>query len=420
MTRTVIFTLIAIALASCGPEADSAGSLPETVVETRGDTTVVRTLSGSVWEAAATLVPELSIGEVEGPDEHLFGRVGSIAVDDEHNVYVLDDQAQEVRVFDSAGVHVRTLGAPGEGPGEFGLADAVAVLADGRLAVRDPSRMLIQVFGPGPGDTDQWGYATLGVVHGLKTLYADRGGRTLLVTQNPEHRHAEPYWHIIVFGPDGAHLDTLPQPFMDHERPRVGAQRELDGGGTASVGEYVPFTPDFHWTLHPSGHPLTGFSTDYRLELVRDDGILRIERSVEPVSVAAAERDYEIRRITARIRGLVSDWSWDGPPVPENKPFFKALYAGRDGRIWARVSTEGREVRNEDHDPDDPRSQPVTWEEAIRFDVFEEDGIYVGAVLAPDEWSRRVEPVFGRDHVWGVTVDGLGVQRVVRYGIRQS
>lgn len=184
------------------------------------------------------------------------------------------------------------------------------------------------------------------------------------------------------------------------------------------MNEGVPFTPDFYWTIHPGGHLLTGFSAQYRLELALNDGILRIERDIEPVPVAAAERDYERERILRRMRSLVSDWDWDGPPIPEHKPFFTDLYASRDGRIWVQVSTEGREIRNEDHDPDNPRSQAVVWEEAMRFDVFEEDGTYLGVVAAPDEFDGYVEPVFGRDHVWWVTRDELGVQRVVRYAIR--
>lgn len=227
MTKTTAFGLAATLLAASGPEADSPVNLPAMVVEARGDTTIVRTLSGSVWEAEATLVPERSIGEVDGPDEYLFGRVRSIAVDDDRNVYVLDEQAQEVRVFDSVGVYVETLGGPGEGPGELALADAVTVLADGRVAVRDPSRMLIHTFVPGTGDIDQWEYATLGLFLGAKDLYADRSGRTFLYTQNPEQRqrHAKPDGHIIVFGPDGAHLDTPPQPWIDYERPRVVSPR---------------------------------------------------------------------------------------------------------------------------------------------------------------------------------------------------
>ena len=50
--------------------------------------------------AEARLVPEVSIGELDGPDEYLFGRIGSLAVDNDRNVYVFDAQAHHVRVFE--------------------------------------------------------------------------------------------------------------------------------------------------------------------------------------------------------------------------------------------------------------------------------------------------------------------------------
>ena len=81
------------------------------------------------------------------------------------------------------------------------------------------------------------------------------------------------------------------------------------------------------------------------------------------------------------------------------------------------MSTEGRRVENEDHDPDDPGSEPVTWEDPPRFDVFEADGTYLGAVSPPDGFTDSGDPVFDGDHVWAVAVDELGVERVVRYRI---
>ena len=73
------------------------------------------------------------------------------------NVYVFDEQAHHVQVYDSEGVYVETLGGRGEGPGEFSRAEAVALLPDGRLVVRDPGNMRVQVFGPGPGGAGRMG-----------------------------------------------------------------------------------------------------------------------------------------------------------------------------------------------------------------------------------------------------------------------
>lgn len=283
------------------------------------------------------------------------------------------------------------------------------MLPDGRLAVRDPENQRVTVFGPGPGETAQWMYAA--GAYTRSPLYTDARGRTFLLASDPA-RVRELVMQIIVLGPAGTPLDTLPEPSNDYQPPVVRAEAP---GMFLSYG--VPFTPRFHWTLHPSGHFLTGFSSDYRIELARDDRVLRIERSRDPVPASTAERAYQRERIVGIIRRSLPGWNWDGPAIPSHKPFFQELLAGRNGRIWVRLWTEGRPVDNVDHDPDDPGSLPVIWEEETRYDVFESDGTYLGVVVAPDEFSTFPAPVFDGDHVWAVTAGELGVQRVVRYRI---
>ncbi len=404
LAATTAWVLVASETASA-----SAAPGPQVVVATIGDTTVVRTLSGSVWQAEATLVPEVSIGELDGPDELLFGWIRSIAVDDDHNVYVFDDQAQEVRVFDSAGQYVETLGRRGRGPGEFSRAEAIALLPDGRLVVRDPGNAALEVFVPGTTETERWRY-NVGGLHSLAPLHTDASGRTYLHTTDLSRTDFT--MHIVVFGPDGTQIDTLPAPTSTYEPLEVTAEQ-----GPSSVGYYVPFSPELHWTVHPSGHFLSGVSTEYRIDLGRDDGVLRIERAADPVPVHEEERARQREDMVQRMRAFAPGWTWNGPPIPDHKPFFGDIVAGRDGRIWVEVPTEARAVENPDHDPEDPASAPVLWRAPVRYDVFEADGTYLGAVTPPAGFSTSTRPVFDGDYVWAVTHDELGVSRVVRFRI---
>ena len=57
--------------------------------------------------------------------------------------------------------------------------------------------------------------------------------------------------------------------------------------------------------------------------------------------------------------------------------------------------------------------------ERIRYDVFQPDGTYLGAVNAPADFRASINP-FDGDHVWAVTRDELDVQRVVRYRIARE
>lgn len=406
---SLLVTATSLGGIACGSNASPPG--PSVEVETIGDTTIVRTLSGSVWGAEATLVPEVSIGELEGPDEYLFGRIWSLAVDDDRNVYVFDEQAQHVRIFDAAGTYVRTLGRRGEGPGEFNRAEAVAVFPDGRLAVRDPGNMRVQVFDPDTGETDEWEYNSGNHYRAGAPLYTDVRGRTFLLTTDQSGEDI-----VIVLAADGTHMDTLPEPSMDYEQFTVRAEHVTEES-SSSVTAPVPFTHGFFRAVHPSGHFLTGLSSDYSIDLGRDDGVLRIERNYAPVPVSDGERAHERESLVRMIRFSVPDWTWDGSRIPDLKPVFRELLVGRDGRIWVRLSTEGQRVENEDYDPENPFSYPVTWRTSIRYDVFESDGTYLGVVVPPDEFSASPEPVFDRDHVWAVTRDELGVERVVRYRI---
>ncbi len=400
---------LTLTVAACG-DANPSDTNADVAIDTIGDTIVVRTLSGSVWGGVATLVPEASIGELEGPEEYLFGSISSIAVDDDRSVYVLDGQAQHVRVFDSDGTYVRTLGGPGEGPTEFTRAEAIALLPDGRLVVRDAGIKQIKVFGPGPDDVDQWPYSTSGTMSYTNTpLYTDAHGRTFQTDPGgwtpPDGRDPD---RIIVLGPDGTHLDTLPVPWGDYGEPMV----EWEGMSFA-----VPFSPFGHWAVAPGGHLIAAFSADYRIDLARDDGVLRIERNAEPPRVPEGESSYYRDAITEQYRAQIPGWRWQGPSIPDHKPFFEDLTAGRNGRIWVTLETEASPVDNPNYDPERPGDSPVRWRSELRYDVFEADGTYLGTVDPPDGYASRPTPVFDGDLVWAASRDELGVPRLVRFRI---
>jgi hypothetical protein len=80
------------------------------------------------------------VGDGDAPEE-LFGVIQRVTADAEGNVYLLDRQLSEVRVFDKDGNYPRTIGREGEGPGEFRRPSDMFFLPDGRLAI-------LQVFPP--------------------------------------------------------------------------------------------------------------------------------------------------------------------------------------------------------------------------------------------------------------------------------
>jgi hypothetical protein len=216
------------------------------------------------------------------------------------------------------------------------------------------------------------------------------------------------------FSPTGEPRDTIPAPAWDYRPPTVTAQVE-----GASQTWAVPFSPVPRWAFSPLGQMFGGVSDEYRIDVFGPDGrVLRIIRDSEPEPVAAGERAAAEFRVSAAMRGLQPNWSWNGPSIPNRKPAFRELFAGQDGRIWVLLHTAARPAPELAAEPSPGEPTPPTpWIEPVLFDVFEPDGTYLGQVSAPEGFRTAPPPVFGSQYVWAVVADELDVQSVVRFRI---
>ncbi len=73
-------------------------------------------------------------GDTDDEDE-FFGVITQVTNDDDGNVYLLDSQLNEVKIFDKDGAFVRTIGREGEGPGEFRFPSSVFFVPTGEVGV---------------------------------------------------------------------------------------------------------------------------------------------------------------------------------------------------------------------------------------------------------------------------------------------
>jgi len=88
-------------------------------------------------DKTVTFVEDLSIGgEGEEGDIILF-KPRLALVDDNENIYIREFQDQVIKIFNSDGKHISTIGAKGQGPGEFQRMAYLAVTIDGKLLVID-------------------------------------------------------------------------------------------------------------------------------------------------------------------------------------------------------------------------------------------------------------------------------------------
>jgi hypothetical protein len=412
-------TTIPLLLVAAACSGDAAGTTARwtATVDTLGDTIRVHTVSGSVWGDTATLEPEISIGVFEGAEEEMFGDVRGIAVTPAGEIYVLDRQVTAVRRFGPDGTYLGSLGREGGGPGELRQPEAMALLPDGRVLVRDPGNGRINVWDSAGLSLPSWRLPSGGNLHTSTPIFVDRANNSYTpVLLRADADVTEWRWGLAHYAPDGTHADTLPVPTWDFDPPTVIARKE---GSTSSTN--VPFSPTTSWAFSPLGYFVGGVSTDYRIDLYRhDEPVLQIEREWTPVPVLGAEKSEQEHRIVENFKRDFGSWRWNGPAIPDMKPPFRTVLVGSDGRLWVMLSQSGYEYRTEAEALEEEKrtGRPqLRYREHGAFDVFEPDGRYLGMIRVPDDFRTSPPPVLRGDYVWAVTRDDLDVQRVVRYRI---
>jgi hypothetical protein len=378
-----------------------------------GDTVVVRTIAGSVWGETKTLQAELRIGALDGSDEYLLGKVRSIAVGPDESIYIFDAQARALRKYRSDGSVAITLGREGSGPGEYRQPDSgLGVLPDGRVLLRDPENARIAVYAPDGTPLDHW--RILGGHYSPRPIYVLPAGQALTVVSGTSST-GQPFTGLVRFTAMGRTLDTLFAPERTVKAPVISLRR-----GVVRMSTDVPFWPSTQWTFSPLGYFIVGVSSEYRFDQLRAGAVHRVERVVSAVAVHAEERATTRHRLEADYQRRSPDWTWNGPDIPDTKPLWKRIFAGRDGRMWVlrHVTAERVEISLTDERRSDEAAPE--WREPVMFDVFDPDGTYLGEVLAPNDMKMAPEPVFNGDNVWAVTVDSLGVEFVTRFRLGPS
>ena len=125
---------LVLACAACGPRQEGWRGR----IETREGVTVVHNPREPLYaEPVLILEEDLIIRGDETQEDQMFQDIRTLDVDGEGNIYALDEQAGNIKVFDAGGRYVRTMGKKGQGPGEFGFPVAVLITPDQEVLVHD-------------------------------------------------------------------------------------------------------------------------------------------------------------------------------------------------------------------------------------------------------------------------------------------
>jgi hypothetical protein len=396
MARSIVCPLLPFAglLAACA-DAPSPTIWEGRVDSLPSGTIVVVNPARGVWDSATAwrAVEDLRIGSVEGDEAAAFGRIAALAVDPAGRISVLDQQAQEVRVFGSDGTHIRTIGRKGGGPGEFAGADALWADETGRLWVSDRTARRFSVFDSagvllGDHPRSQAGFF-------LEFIGGSATG-DLWDAWWAYDAAGEPLDKVLRRFADGAYRDTLTLPrFVETQWQVVRRQ----GTSTMRFNLRVPFTAVELLAVEPLGGVWRAVTNAYRLTRfdLRGDSTRVVLREHTPIPVSAADREGALRRYRTDFADDLG--AIDESLIPAAKPAMWTIVVDDLGYLWVVPYTA------------DDRA-------AIAFDVFDPEGRYLGAVPTPVTPQRlRPRPVVRGDALYYVTTDELDVPYVVRVRI---
>lgn len=346
----------------------------------------------------------LQVGGNPAVPETLFGYVADVAVDGEGRLYVLDQQARAVRVFDAAGGLVRTLGGPGEGPGELGALANSVLVRDGEVWVADWGQDRMNRYAAdgtvlpsfplphAPGTRSWWEEGADGGVY-VRTLSMAPGSDG--VWQGRDHL-------LRLSGAPGGLVSADTILAFAYDAPDL---------GTPGSPRLPPVVNAPAWTVLPDGSVAWTTLDAAEVRLVAPDGTERRVRSTGWVAHPPSDGERAALRILVGERlemlGGTAE-AVDRLPVdfPPTLPVLTDLRVGPGGTIWAQRAGPVREVHPMALNAADP---PRGWG-GTAWEVLSPEGRYQGTLELPPRF--RVMAITDSTVV-GVQSDPLRVDRVL-------
>jgi hypothetical protein len=389
-----------VAAAACGGDGGAEGRRWSGIVDTL-ESGVIRVSSPAEgeWDDASRwrLVEDVRIGRVEGEGPDVFGQIGDVAVDDRGRIHVLESQAHEVRVFDTDGSWVRTLGGQGEGPGELDVpfGGAIHLLDGGTVVVNNSMNRRWEVFS-GEGDfitsvpLTSMAFGTGGSVGPDGAIYQ----RDMVIRPSGERETSLLRWTFA----DGTLVvtDTIEAPELP-EATTFEVSSSV-GGRTMIMDFPVPFVHQPGWQFGGDGRFRVEPGDGYRIVVLDQalDTVRIIERQYTPVPVTEARI---AEREEALQDGPLADADLDRSLIPEHHPAFSVFRLDDTGHLWVqRYLGDGERA----------------------WDVFDTHGRYLGEIEADLPLTQFTIHAIRGGYVYGVVRGDLDVPVVVRLRIEEG
>jgi hypothetical protein len=374
----IVAALIAVATAYWASPA-AAGEWKGTESTQDGVRHVMNPAEASEPAKAAKLGELWRIGGDTDDEDEFFGVISSIQSDRDGNVYLLDTQLAEVKIFSPDGEFIRVIGREGEGPGEFRFPTGMFFTKDGNVGVMQvqPGKIVLLTAEGEPAGEHPIPKASDG---SFLTLVGGQAGAGNLVLAAAVNFFAEGQFeqtrYLAAINADGEETARYCQDTRKIEM------------ANAVMDDMEWDTFDRRWVVGPNGKVYAAVTyPDYRIHVWNADG------SVDHV----IEREYTHRKRSAEelelITNLMNLFAQRIPNctvrITDYTKDVESIFVRDDGSVWVLSSNGSR---------DHPEGSLGI------FDVFDTKGRFVRQVTLEGEGDPLTDGYyFVGDRVYVVT-----------------
>ncbi len=350
----------------------------------------------------------LLIGSADGDPDYEFGQIAGIVVSDDGRVFVFDQQAQHIKVFDQDGFFLNTIGQPGGGPGEIAAGAGPIFSTGDTIFVPDLANRRIDRFTLNGDDAGSW---VLDPTKGIPARW-DVTDDGMIASQIRQ----------IAFDPNAPALDSLDAVvLMRSDGEIVDTVQTVLSGKTFIMNNGVPefhfFSPEPAWAMGSGRSSYFGVNNEYRIRYYDNDGQL----------VRIATKPSGREEVTSRDREIFTDflaqvWTDAGVPEPQlngllravnfedHYPAFLQYMRGPDESLWVQRVQRISELTEEEAE----NFNPLMNLGSADWDVFDSEGRYLGEINMP----VRFQPMqFVDNDIYGIWRDEFDVQYVLSVSV---
>jgi hypothetical protein len=336
-----------------------------------GDVTIVKNPREPLSKTPVLeLEEDLSIGGPDAQGDDAFGQARQVVVDDTGTMYVLDEQASDVKVFDASGNYLRTIGRRGQGPGELEFPMTLSLnRAAGEITVQQQTRGLAAFKTDGTFLRQQ----------SLKGLITGRGR---------VDSRGNVYVLEIVLGDNGSSYATKKLAADGSLLATISETPAPGGKGGSGVRRVRPFLPVAYFLIDREDRLVYGYPETYEIQFYgpADAKVLRkIRREYDGVPITGEEKAALEKDIPPGMKVEID--------YPKDHPAYLRFFLSDLGHIFVQ-----------------------TYERAdggkLIHDVFDAEGRFIGRVPLK---GIGLEILKGK--YYALEEDEEGYQYVKRYAV---